>query len=111
MRLSIGNFPNGEAIMGDSKQRTQEEQAAYDQGVADAEAKNVARIKEAADESKPAAPKHTDLDYTGPLTGDQAMDRHRLFGPLAHRNEITKPAANPQTKGGAVQTKPLNPPK
>ncbi|HZP85857.1 MAG TPA: hypothetical protein VFB54_03490 [Burkholderiales bacterium] len=70
---------------------TPEQQAAYDKGVADAKAEIAAEHAKAAakKEHKP----HHELDYTGPLTGDQAAERHARFGDLAFRHEETKPAA------------------
>jgi hypothetical protein len=43
-------------------------------------------------------PKHLALDYSGPLTGDQARERHLLHGENLFRQPVTKPADVKATK-------------
>lgn len=86
--------------MSDPKKRSPEEQAAFEEGVSETRAEFAAKARAG---EKAETPKHLDLDYSGPLTGDQAQERITKHGVLpyagSHRDKETKPAATPATKG------------
>jgi hypothetical protein len=81
--------------MGD-QQRTPEQEKVYQQGRADAFAEASKKKTEAA---KADQPKHLRPDYTGPLTGDEAQDIHRL----REKAEKAKAASANETKPASVQ--------
>lgn len=85
--------------MGD-KQRTPEEQAAYEQGRADERTEVAAQSAKSGKEKADAAkPKHLEPNYTGPLTGDQAAEINARRAADAAK----KAAAAPTTKPASVQ--------
>ncbi|MDR3389932.1 MAG: hypothetical protein P4L92_23085 [Rudaea sp.] len=79
--------------MAEQKTRTPEEQAAFDEGVAEARAEFAARKKAGETLTKP---KHMEPNYTGPLTGDQAADIHR-----ARKTDFREPETKPVNVKGS----------